>query len=196
MEGGGGIEKAICLTRRIGHSSRVNDQHRAQSKGSHYDLGVTRVHTNHTNAFRRLLILLYWPYHFSQDNQTTAERREHETMMFARGLDWAHQTQGPLRRMSTSRPVGPAKLAVAAASVGTLVVIAGLTRRNVNNSIVRHSTKQRLFADILLSSQLSASEIKCKGDPWSSWDINPEPLFLTLTAESESDVPHKSVRRY
>jgi hypothetical protein len=61
-------------------------------------------------------------------------------MMYARALDWAHQTQRPMQRMSKG---GPQKTAAvyAAAAIATAGLIAMSRRSSAENAVRRHSIK-------------------------------------------------------
>jgi hypothetical protein len=105
-------------------------------------------------------------------------------MMYARSLDFAHQTHTPLSRISQSRAGGPEKLVIVAASAG--LVTAGLVlARRTNDSIRRHSIQPHSFAYPAISRRLSSSCFTSSGNTVNMlMDNNVEPMMLTLKAEA------------
>lgn len=106
-------------------------------------------------------------------------------MMYARALDFAHQTHPPLSRISQSRAGGPETLAFAAASAG--LVTAGLFLAiKTNDSIKRHSLQPHSFAYPVVSRRLSTSRFTTLANPvnmLTANNVEPTPM-LTLKAEA------------
>jgi hypothetical protein len=152
-----------------------------------------------------LFIQLLMQAHKKKTKIRTQNWKQRNTMMFARSLDFAHQTHPPLRRISQSRAGGPEKLAIAAVSVG--LVTAGLVLARNNDSMKRHSFQPHSFAYPVVSRRLSTSRFTCAGNPIDMLlDNNLEPMMLTLKAEAgecrETELrclplgPHKRLERF
>lgn len=80
--------------------------------------------------------------HKTQTFRHTKRRSKKRTMMYARALDWAHQTQKPMQRMAKGGPQ-KAVAVYAAAGVATTAGLIIMSQRHAfdENAIQRHSTK-------------------------------------------------------
>lgn len=116
----------------------------------------------------------------TKNKTKTREPPYNAIMMYhhARGLDWAHQTHHPLRRISQSRAGGPEKLAFAALSVGLVTAGRFVAKRN-QEAMKRHSIKPYAFDYPLLSSGTSMDI------PFNVLlDDNVQPIMFTVKAEA------------